>query len=160
MTQRKISVFDKLGTLIPGYRGYAIRDEKRNDDKKIRDIIATKIQKAETDIIRLQQLLIRKNEIQLSQEWEFIRKALNTLMSKIKNAAYGESSFFSDDQIRETELDQICQIDLELAEKVDGCLSEVAKHLDEMEVPVSCLTQINYFEELIQKRSLFIKNFK
>jgi hypothetical protein len=32
MTKRESNILDKIGSLIPGYKGYAVRDEKRNDD--------------------------------------------------------------------------------------------------------------------------------
>ena len=31
--ERSKNIFDKLGSLIPGYRGYAERDSRRNCDK-------------------------------------------------------------------------------------------------------------------------------
>ena len=34
---RKKNFFDFIGKLLPGYKGYVIRDEKRNTDKKLRD---------------------------------------------------------------------------------------------------------------------------
>ena len=37
MTQKIRNFIEKIGNIIPGYKGYAIRDEKRNTDKKLRD---------------------------------------------------------------------------------------------------------------------------
>lgn len=93
MSQRKINILDKIGRLIPGYTGYAIRDEKRNTDKKTREFIALSIQQSENLIIQHQKELLNKNEIQQMKEWETVRKLLNTLYSKIKHTTYGESSF-------------------------------------------------------------------
>ena len=100
MSQRKINILDKIGRLIPGYTGYAIRDEKRNTDKKTREFIALSIQQSENLIIQHQKELLNKNEIKQMKEWETVRKLLNTLYSKIKNTSYGESSFFSSTKIK------------------------------------------------------------
>ena len=41
--KRSKSIFDKIGALIPGYRGYAERDSRRNCDKLIRNQISEKL---------------------------------------------------------------------------------------------------------------------
>ena len=105
MSQRKINILDKIGRLIPGYSGYAVRDEKRNTDKRTREFIALSFQQSENLIIQHQKVLINKGEIQQTKEWETVRKPLNSLYSKIKHASYGESSFFSENQLKEDELD-------------------------------------------------------
>jgi len=35
--QRSINIFDKLGSLIPGYKGYAERNNRRQSEKLLRD---------------------------------------------------------------------------------------------------------------------------
>ncbi|MEY4085803.1 MAG: hypothetical protein RL074_1590 [Bacteroidota bacterium] len=73
MSQRKINILDKIGRLIPGYSGYAVRDEKRNTDKRTREFIALSIQQSENLIIQHQKVLINKGEIQQTKEWETVR---------------------------------------------------------------------------------------
>ena len=89
MTKRNVNIFDKIGTLIPGYNGYAARDEKRNDDKKLRDELSSIINQAETLIEKHQQQLIKTGVMNLCKEWEVARKAVNTIHTKVKNATYG-----------------------------------------------------------------------
>jgi hypothetical protein len=36
MTIRKLYI-EKIGLIIPGYKGYAVRGESRNTDKKLRE---------------------------------------------------------------------------------------------------------------------------
>ena len=107
MSIKKSNILVKIGSLIPGYNGYAVRDELRNTDKKLRENLARTIQETELIIMTNQKILIDKNEIQSCKEWEISRKSLNTLLSKIKNATYGESSFFSENQLKEEELEKI-----------------------------------------------------
>jgi hypothetical protein len=40
---RKKNIFDKIGSLIPVYRGYAEREGRRNCDKILREKIITKL---------------------------------------------------------------------------------------------------------------------
>lgn len=117
--ERKKNILDKIGTLIPGYEGYANRDEKRNSDKVLRDFISHTITNIEASVVSHQKNLIKTNELHICQEWDIVRKSLNTLASKIKHAPYGESSFFSENQIKENELDEINKIDSEISDRVD-----------------------------------------
>ena len=41
------NVFDKIGSLIPGYKGYAERDGRRNCDKILRDSISAQLSECE-----------------------------------------------------------------------------------------------------------------
>lgn len=159
MTQRKINILDKIGSLIPGYKGYAIRDDKRNTDKKLREELANKIQQAEKEAILLQQELIRNKEIQKCQEWEIARKALNTITTKIINAPYGESSFFNNEQIKETELDNLYVIDLELAEIVDLISKTIKNEISGALSPIVVTQQVRKIENILNNRTTFLNKF-
>lgn len=158
--ERKINLFDKIGNLIPGYKGYVIRDEKRNTDKKFRDELVSRLNQSEEFIIRYQKELVTSDDVTNLILWEQSRKALNTISTKIKHSTYGESSFFSEKQLKENELDAIYNIDLELAEKVSlivkTILSDIAKPLSAGIV----LNQIFDIEQILLKRTNFINEYK
>jgi hypothetical protein len=160
MTTRKSNIFDKIGSLIPGYKGYAVRDELRNTDKKLREHLAKIIQEVESLIVLHQKTLIDANEMQSCKEWEISRKSLNTLFSKIKNCTYGESSFFSENQLKEEELEKIYDFDLEISERV-SLISKTAQ--EEINQPLSSgfiLQQIREIESIFIKRLDFINQHK
>jgi hypothetical protein len=159
MTKRKLNILDKIGSLIPGYKGYANREGKRNDDKKLRGFIALELELSENEIIQHQQSLIRDTQIQTSKEWEIIRKSLNTITTKIKNASYGESSLFNDMQIKEDELDEIYTIDLELYERVSLIRKTINIHINEVSSPLLINHQIQETFNILQKRINFINKF-
>lgn len=158
--ERKINLFDKIGNLIPDYKGYVIRDEKRNTDKKFRNELVSRLNQSEEFIIRYQKNLLKSNDVTNLTLWEQSRKALNTVSTKIKYTTYGESSFFSEKQLKEDELDAIYNIDLELAEKVSliekTILSDIAEPLSAGLV----LNQINDIEQILSKRINFINEYK
>lgn len=160
MSQRKINILDKIGSLIPGYTSYAIRDEKRNTDKKTREFIALSIHQSENLIIQHQKGLLNKNEIQQMNEWESVRKLLNTLYSKIKFAPYGESSFFSENQLKEEELDSIYSIDLEITEKTQFLYKTVQEQIDEMLNVVLIIKEVSDIEKKLVERLNFINQYK
>jgi hypothetical protein len=160
MTTRKSNILDKIGSLIPGYKGYAVRDEFRNTDKKLREHLARIIQQAESLIILHQKTLIDTNEMQSCKEWEISRKSLNTLFSKIKNSTYGESSFFSENQLKEEELEKIHGYDLEISERVSLISKTAQEEINEVLSPGFILQQIREIESIFIKRLDFINQYK
>ena len=160
MTLRRTNFFERIGNMIRGYKGYALRDEKRNTDKKLRDELSGIIQQSENTVIKHQQQLVKTGEMKLCQEWEIARKALNTIFSKIKNATYGESSFFSDQQLKETELDEIYKIDLEMSERVHLILKTVEEEINETISAGFVNQQVREIDAILIKRTNFINQFK
>ena len=114
------NVFDKIGSLIPGYKGYADRDSRRNCDKILRDSISSMLSESEKNIYSLMKDALKIKDKSKMNELEEVRKETNTLLSKVKFAPYGATSFFSDIQIKEEELFTIYQNDLILAESVNA----------------------------------------
>jgi hypothetical protein len=112
------NIFDKIGSLIPGYRGYAEREGRRNCDKILRESVVDILILVEKQMNeKMLQFLIDKQKDKM-KEIEVLRKKLNTFISKVKYAPHGETAFFTDNQIKEDELFNIYQFDLELADNV------------------------------------------
>jgi hypothetical protein len=149
------NVFDKIGSLIPGYKGYAEREGRRNCDKILRDSIVNQLIECEKILYSQISDAIKKKDKLKMREIEEYRKQTNTLISKVKFAPYGATSFFSDNQIKEDELFSIYQYDFELAENVKR-LYELSSTGD--------LTEINSeikkgFDNLILRNN-YINEFK
>lgn len=158
--ERKINLFDKIGNLIPGYKGYVIRDEKRNTDKKFRDELVSRLNQSEEYLIRYQRELVSSNDVTNLTLCEQSRKALNTISTKIKYTTYGESSFFSEKQLKEDELDTIYNFDLELTEKVSLIVKSIQEDSAEHMSAGFVLNQINDIEQILSKRTNFINEYK
>ena len=158
--ERKKNFFDFIGKLLPGYKGYVIREEKRNTDKKLRDELAKRIENAKLMIIDFQQDLIKKNEIAFCQEWDLLRKSVDTLFSKIKYAAHGESSFFSEKQLKEIELDEIYNLDLKLVENVNLVCNSVELYIQDSSNPKPINKMVRDIEIALDNRNNYINTFK
>ena len=147
---RKKNIFDRIGSLIPGYKGYAERDGRRNCDKQIRESIYAELMLIEKIVTKKILDAIKEKDKDHMRQLESKRKDLNTLSSKIKYAPYGESSFFSDKQIKEDELLEIYKFDLLIIETVEDF-----KELEEIS-----LNAIDIFNgklsELLDRRNAFI----
>tara|TARA_B110001452_G_scaffold45045_1_gene34426 strand:+ start:2458 stop:2922 length:465 start_codon:yes stop_codon:yes gene_type:complete len=152
---RNVNFFDKIGSLIPGYSGYAERDSRRNCDKLLREALSSKLSENESMVIKLINKSIKDSNRQLMRELESIRKEINTTYSKIKFSPYGVSSFFSDDQIKEDELAEIYKFDLNLSKEIDDFSSNLLSYKND-QLSIS-LAKIN---DLLNLRNQFIKNHK
>jgi len=159
MPKRNINILDKIGNLIPGYQGYAIRDQKRNEDKKVRLFISSYLDQCEIKIIDCQKTLIQNNQIQDSKEWDIVRKKLNTFSAKIKNTSYGETSFFNENQIKEDELDVIYTLDFELLERTSLILKTIESEINITLSPALVNNQIEELNKLLLKRINFLNRF-
>ena len=160
MTQRKVNLLDKIGSLIPGYRGYATRDNMRNSDKQIRIFISEKLIRIEEIIEEIIKELILKAKHQEATEFEQVRKNVNTLGSKIKYAQYGESAFFSLKQIKEDELEKIKELDWQIAERTSLMEVLIETKLEESVTAATLNQNVKEIDKAFQERNHFIQQFK
>jgi hypothetical protein len=160
MTQRKVNILDKIGSLIPGYSEYATRDNMRNSDKLIRIYASEKLIRIEEKIEEKKKELILNQKIQEATEFEQVRKNINTLASKIKYAQYGETAFFSLNQIKEDELEQIQNLDLQILERVSLMEVLIETKLEESVTAAALNQNVKEIDKAFQERNHFIQQFK
>lgn len=160
MTLRNKTILDKIGALIPGYNGYATRSDKRKTDRIFREQNSILINKSESLVVEYQKILLSNNDFHLMNEWEAVRKKLNTLTSLLKFSNYGESSFFSEYQIKEEELDKIMDFDEQISERVHLIFKTTQTEIEEAISKTFIINCIKEIETVILNRSTFISKFK
>jgi hypothetical protein len=153
--ERLKNMFDKIGSLIPGYKGYAERDGRRNCDKILRDSISTQLCESENNIFSQMKDALKIKDKSKINELEEVRKEANTFLSRVKFAPYGATGFFGDNQIKEEELFSIYQYDLDLAE----CVRRFFE-LTSSEDIVAAKNQLKKCNEILLLRNNFINEFK
>lgn len=153
--KRKINILDKIGSLIPGYKGYSERDSRRNCDKILRTTIVSRLKNLEKIISRRIDQSIVDNDRELMRRFESCRKELNTLVSEVGYAPYGESSLFSDMQLKEDELMLIYQFDLEMAELSNALLLNFVEAL-----PMKIASDTSMLRDKLKERNQFINDYK
>ena len=154
MMTRKKNIFDKIGSLIPGYRGYSERDGRRNTDKSLREEISKRMYEIEKQINALIEDAISEKNFNLMKRLEKYRKKINTLNSKIKYSPQGTTGFFSDEEIKENELLEVYKIDL----NVFNIITQIEeKSMNESSVEIENL--LKDLEKTIFDRDIFISKF-
>lgn len=76
------NVFDKIGSLIPGYKGYAERDGRRNCDKILRDSISSQLSECEKTLYSQMKEALKIKDKSKMNELEEVRKETNTFYQK------------------------------------------------------------------------------
>lgn len=147
--KRTTNIFDKIGTLVPGYRGYQEREGRRECDRQLREQIADKLSEIEKKI----SALIDNTELSELAEIEKNRKKINNLKDLIKYSPYGASAFFSDSSIKESELEEIYQMDLDVLDSVEKLESDI-ETANISDLKISILKT----EESINKRNQYLKD--
>ena len=153
--ERPGNISDKIGSLIPGYKGYAERDGRRNCDKQLRSILSSKLIECENTLVNRINEAITNSDKSLMRKVEVCRKFINTTQSKVNYAPYGESGFFSDQQIKEDELMKIYHFDLDMAEVVDEIENIILDH--DTEIIMQKLSELN---NVLRSRNQFIREHK
>ncbi len=152
---RKKNIFQKIGLLIPGYRGYAEREGRRNCDKILRDGIVVKLTGIEKILYDKMSEAMKQKDKELMKTIEETRKEINTFISKVKFAPHGATAFFTDRQIKEDELYNIYQFDLDLALSIENLYGNV-RTLPLLEIKKMLLRS----QEILGRRNLYIDEFK
>ena len=107
---------DKIAKSIPGFSGYFRKEERRENDQRMREKISHIIEKI-TDVLNEKGRIITKSgDISLLDRIGRIRKRLEKLKDGVRYADYGYSGFFDKKEISEDTLCSVYNIDHELLE--------------------------------------------
>lgn len=149
--KRSKNIFDKIGSLIPGYRGYAERDLRRDCDKLLRTQLSTKLLSFQKKVDKEIKKLIDLKEFDELVKYESLRKKINTLAGKIEFAPYGESAFFSSNLIKEDQLEKIYEFDYEILFFIDNKMQNIDSNILDCDIDKAYL--------LLEKRNEYVKGF-
>jgi hypothetical protein len=133
--------FKRLGSLIPGFKGYIERQNRREADKLLRDTVARRFDEQWKRASQLQVDLVSQGMIAYVDDMERATLQLRTFIDKISTAPRGYSGLFDSVKINEKELEAIYQYDaafFDLADQVGRALDNVEATLgDEAALPAA-----------------------
>jgi hypothetical protein len=131
----------KLGSYIPGFKGYIERQNRRAADKLLRESVADRFEELWKRTSALQTDLISQGGIAFIDDMERAAIQLRTFIDKIRTATYGYSGFFDAVKINEEELTRLYDFDtafFDLAEQIGRALDNVETTLnDEAGLPAA-----------------------
>jgi hypothetical protein len=119
------NLIEKIGAMIPGFKGYVDRNARRDADKMLRESVAVRLEQQWSKVSDLQRQLIGQGSIELVDDLEASAIKLRTLIDRIRTASYGYAGFFDAVKIQEADLVKLYQFDAALADRATQLASAV-----------------------------------
>src|SRR4030042_4761802 len=98
------NIFEKIGSFIPGYKGYSEKEGRRDTDKLLRLEIAKHLDSMKTNINELIRQHTDAKQLEFITDLDRIKINLDSLANKIRYASHGEAGFFDIVQVDITDL--------------------------------------------------------
>lgn len=145
------NIFEKIGALIPGYRGYSEKEARRDTDKLLRMEIAKHLDgmKGILDKIILQEM--NKDRHDLVNALDKVKRNLDLTANEIRYASCGYSGFFDVVQVDTTDLEKLYQFDLGIQEEVEQLSRRMSSLQKSEDLLKSCSFVIDTLSALSDK---------
>lgn len=124
--------FTKIIGKIPGFKGYIQKNNRRDSDKLLREMVAREFEQQYQRISGVQRALISAGELGAVGEMENAAIKLRQFIDRVRTASYGYAGVFDAIKIKEAELDNVYRFDALLLEKGN----EVARAIDNVEASI------------------------
>jgi hypothetical protein len=107
-------LLDKIMLVVPGFKGYQLREQRREADRIVRNHIYQVLEHARDDLTRCFQSLGDSNIPELAEPMNRLIARADRVAEKVNHASYGYSGFFDSIKIEEPELEQMLAFDTQL----------------------------------------------
>lgn len=111
--------FVKLLSKIPGFKGYMEKETRRDADKAVRDVLATRFGTQLDRLTEIQSELISNGGFEFLDDVEQSAIKLRRFIDRVKTAPRGYAGLFDAVQVKEDQLEQLYNFDLQLLGEVD-----------------------------------------
>lgn len=122
---------EKIGLVIPGYRGYKLRELRREADKLVRSYMNRELTITRDNLRVTFQKLTDNKVTESYQEIDRLVTRLDAISSQINYASYGYAGFFDSVKINEDALDRVSDYDMKLVDNVKSLSEEIEKLKDD-----------------------------
>lgn len=110
--------FAELTARIPVFVGYQSKDQRRTADKTVRDTMVFKL-----DDLReiLSDVIEKANDAETSvvDDLSKILRTMNELRDKVEFLGYGDTTFFTDEQLNPDFLSKVYQLETQIYDNLD-----------------------------------------
>ncbi len=110
---------EKIGLVIPGYRGYRLKEMRRDADKLIRNHLYQRLSQSRDDLKTSFQRLVDVRMFDAYTDMDRLVMRLDAIASQINYAPYGYAGFFDPIKIQEDNLDRMMDYDSKLIDQVN-----------------------------------------
>lgn len=110
------ALLEKLGSLVPGYAGYADRETRRECDQVLRLAVASRLGAARAALDRRTAECARTGRLDLLEPIDALSRRIGSLADALRHAPAGYAALFDAATVDAAQLDRIHAFDLEARE--------------------------------------------
>lgn len=116
---RDLGFLEKAMRLIPGYKGYKSKEERRDNDQLFRTGLVSRLERLRTEVNEVPASLRGPAALKSVTDFDRISKKLEKVTDEIRFAARGYRGWFDMHKVREDELDKLYAFDVGLLENIE-----------------------------------------
>lgn len=105
---------------VPGYTGYRSKENRRDEDKRVREATAANLNAIADRLTQAGAELVSKRQLDRISGVESVLADTRHLADRIRNASYGYGGIFTEQSIDDLALDQLRQFDVALQREVSS----------------------------------------
>ncbi len=159
MSEFQGNFLTKIASFIPGYKGYADKEARRDSDKLLRAAIVKELGDAKPKIDQTTSDYMRSGRIAHVEKLGQIKRKLENASTLIRVAPQGYSGLFDTLQVKAEDLDKLYRHDLGVQEKaaqVAGLVAGLGAAKDPAGAIAAVITALEELEALVRQRDLVI----
>lgn len=125
---------ERLMKEVPGFRGYKIREERREADRIVRDSIYRVLKAGRDELMGCFQLLNNAGVPEVMEPTNQLIAKMDRVTEKVNRASYGYTGFFDSVRIEAPQLDQMVTYDtqmMDMARKLADSISAFKTQLSQ-----------------------------
>jgi hypothetical protein len=130
--EKETALLEKISLVIPGFRGYKLKEMRREADRLIRDNLYRKLEGAESSLKEIFQRLVINKFMDVLDDTDRLIARFDRVSELINHASYGYSGFFDAVKIEEDDLDTMISFDLKLVDDVKDIEAKVKQFKGEV----------------------------
>lgn len=126
-----------IADVVPGYKGYKAKEQRREADKLLRDTIVSRMRTVKMQLDTLQQDLISAGKFDLLDETGSAVTQLQTFIDRVRTASYGYSGLFDAVRVKEEDLDRLYEFDANMmgyVDRIEGAISRARENIEGEEI--------------------------
>lgn len=111
---------EKIAMLVPGFRGYKLKELRREADKLVRNYLYQQLTMSKNDLKTVYQRLVDNKLTDVWTDMDRLLTVFDMVSQEINHASYGYSGFFDAVKIQEENLDSMLDYDTKLIDNVSS----------------------------------------
>ncbi|WP_054856753.1 hypothetical protein [Vulcanisaeta sp. JCM 16159] len=123
ISESPLSPLERLQLMVPGFRGYKVKDLIRQDDFLVRKTVASMLEEALNFIQRAEEEVARNNPFDpLIQQYETVLSDLRSLIAEVWGSPTGDAGMHDRFKVFPENLEKLVEYDLRLVDTAKAIL--------------------------------------